>query len=455
MYLLYSLLLTLGMIVLLPRFAIDAFRAGKYVTGLRQRFGRLPILPDSGRPLIWLHCVSVGETEAARPLVKALLERFPNYRLAVSTTTVTGQHVANRVFNEEVSAIFYFPIDWAWTVRRVLRTLRPSAVLIVETELWPNLLRECRRQSIPVALVNGRVSQTSFRRYLWIRNFMRRVLNNLSAAIMQSERDAQRIRELGIPPALVVTRGNLKFDGAVGSRADALTARSLRERFGFNPNHRVVVAASTHELEESIVIDAFMRLRDQPSPQRIRLLIAPRHPERFDAVAEQIDKSGLKLARRSSTSSSLDRDSDVILLDSIGEVRAAYALADVAFVGGSIVPRGGHNVLEPAAQGVCVVTGPHMDNFAVISQALLEQDAIVQLPNVTIEEAPQVLASTLANLLSDPDRRQQLGARAVAVCEQNRGATQHTIEVIARLLEESSSATQPIHFTPYEAAATK
>jgi 3-deoxy-D-manno-octulosonic-acid transferase len=234
-----------------------------------------------------------------------------------------------------------------------------------------------------------------------------------------------------------------------------LTARSLRERFGFDPDHRVVVAASTHEPEERVLIDAFQRLRDQLNPQRIRLLIAPRHPERFDAVAEKIDKSGLKLARRSSASSNLDRDSDVVLLDSIGEVRAAYALADVAFVGGSILPRGGHNVLEPAAQGVCVVTGPHMDNFAAISEALLEQDAIVQLPNVTIEEAPRLLASTVANLLSDPDRRQQLGARAVAVCEQNRGATQHTIEVIARLLEESSTATQPIPFTTYEAAATK
>jgi 3-deoxy-D-manno-octulosonic-acid transferase len=226
-YFLYSLLLTVGFVVLLPRFAIDALRTRKYVTGLRQRLGNLAQLPVSDQPLIWLHCVSVGETEAARPLVRALRERFPSYRLAVSTTTVTGQQVAQRVFQQEAAIVFYFPIDWTWTVRRVLRTLKPSAVLIMETELWPNLLRTCRRQSIPDALVNGRISATSFRRYKMIRPFVSRMLNHLSMAVMQSERDVTRIRELGMPGERTLSSGNLKFDGA-SSDGDAAPVRYSR-----------------------------------------------------------------------------------------------------------------------------------------------------------------------------------------------------------------------------------
>jgi len=182
-YFLYSLLLTVGFVVLLPKFAIDALRTRKYVTGLSQRLGKLPIIPHD-HPVIWIHCVSVGETEAARPLVRALLDRFPSHRLVISTTTVTGQKVARDAFGKDAAAVFYFPIDWAWTIRRVLRTIQPAAVLIMETELWPNLLRECRARSIPVALVNGRISQTSFRRYQLINSFIRRVLRNLSVALV-------------------------------------------------------------------------------------------------------------------------------------------------------------------------------------------------------------------------------------------------------------------------------
>jgi 3-deoxy-D-manno-octulosonic-acid transferase len=455
MYLLYSLLLTLGMIVLLPRFAIDALRAGKYVTGFRQRLGRLPALPNSDQPLLWLHCVSVGETEAARPLVKGLREQFPNHRLAISTTTVTGQHVAARAFADDACAIFYFPIDWAWTVRRVLRTLRPAAVLIMETELWPNLLRECRRQSIPLALLNARISQNSFRRYLWIRGFMRRVLGDLSVAIMQSEPDADRIRHLGLPADRLLMHGSLKFDSAKPAVEDESLADRFRARFGLYSNQKIIVAASTHAPEESIVIEAFRRLMRSEESDSVRLIIAPRHPERFEEVGKQLDASGLKWCRRSEAESNADRTADAILLDTIGELRAAYALADIAFVGGSIAMRGGHNVLEPAAQGVCVVTGAHMNNFAAITNALLEQNAIVQLPNVRSEEAPAMLASTLRSLLADAERRQQLSSRALAVCEQNRGATKRTIEAIARLVDESSSTTPPIPFTAYEAAATK
>src|ERR1041384_2347133 len=344
MYLLYSLLLTLGLVILLPRFAVDALRAGKYVTGLRERLGRVSLQNDRDRPFIWLHCVSVGETEAARPLVKALSERFPGHRLAVSTTTVTGQQVAKRAF-KDAATVFYYPLDLNWIVRRVLRNLRPSAVLIMETELWPNLLRECHRQSIPVALLNGRISQKSFRRYLWIRSFMRRVLANLSVAIMQSPADAERIRELGMPADRLMTHGNIKFDGAHPSGADASLAESFRERFGLSPDQDIIVAASTHDPEETIVIEAFRRLMDSRKVNSVRLIVAPRHPERFEEIAKRLDASGLKWARRSAPESDSDNVASIILLDSIGELRAAYALADVAFVGGSLAKRGGHNAV--------------------------------------------------------------------------------------------------------------
>src|SRR5205085_10461082 len=454
MYLLYSLLLTLGLVILLPRFAVDALRACKYVTGLRERLGRVPIQNDRDTPLIWLHCGSVGETEAAKPLVKALGERFPLHRLAVSTTTVTGQQVAKRAF-KDAATIFYFPLDLNWIVRRVLGTLRPSAVLIMETELWPNLLRECHRQSIPVALLNGRISQNSFRRYLWIRTFMRSVLSNISVAIMQSQADAERIRELGMPADRLLTHGNIKFDGVEPSDADATLAESFRDRFAFSSDQNIIVATSTHNPEEMIVIEALRRLIDSERANSVRLIIAPRHPERFGEVAKQLDASGLKWSRRSTPESDADRFANVILLDSIGELGAVYALADVAFVGGSIPQRGGHNVLEPASQGVCTVTGPHMNNFTEITSALLEEDAIVQTPEVPIEDAASVLASTLRDLLESDDRRGQIGQRARAVCDQNRGATEKTVQTISHLLQHTDSAEQPIPFPALQATATK
>src|SRR5436853_1473734 len=286
MYLIYSLLLTAGFFLLLPRFAIDAFRSGKYVTGLRERLGSIPKFDQSAGPVIWVHCVSVGETEAARPLVRALRERFPSDRLVVSTTTVTGQQVARKAFAKDAAAIFYFPIDWAWTVRRVLRTLNPSAVLIMETELWPNLLRQCRRRSIPVALINGRISQKSYRRYQRIRTFMQRVLRDLPLAFMQYDDDAARISALGLSKDRISIFGNLKFDSAVSTRLDL--TQEIQKRFALNPDDPLVIAASTHSPEESIVLDAFKTVNTSAPGQRARLLIAPRHPERFAEVAKLI-----------------------------------------------------------------------------------------------------------------------------------------------------------------------
>jgi len=437
MYLLYSLLLMVGFVAMLPWFAVDAFRTRKYITGLGQRLGNLPAIAADERPLLWLHCVSVGETVAARPLVRALLDNFPSYRLVISTTTVTGQRIAREAFANEAAAVFYFPIDWAWTVRRVLRTLRPAAVLIMETELWPHLLRECHGRAIPVALINGRISSTSFGRYQMIRSFIRGVLNDLSIALMQSEQDAARIRELGMPAERVQMAGNLKFDSA-----EAATI-TLRERFGFDRSARLIVAASTHAPEEGVVIDAFKQIKKAQTGYRARLLIAPRHPERFAEVASLLRGSGLSWSRRSAAAQAEDKSCEVVLLDTIGELRAVYPLADVAFVGGSIAPHGGHNVLEPGARGVCIITGAHTHNFAAVTKAMLDENAIIQLPPVSVPAAPNELAGALSAILSNDSLRRDIGLRALAVCERNRGATERTLHMIESLLKTPAGESIP------------
>jgi len=433
MYFLYSFLLTLGVIALLPRFVYDAFRHGKYVAGLRERLGQLPLIETGGRRLIWLHCVSVGEAQAARPLARALLNKFPAHALVVSTTTLTGQMIARDVFRDDAAAVIYFPFDWSWTVRRALRKANPAAVLIMETELWPHFLRECRRRRVPTAIVNGRLSERSFRRYKFIRRFTRRIVNDLSLALMQTDGDAERMRAFGLAPERVYVSGNVKFDAGDDAGAQALTAE-LRERFSLSTESRLIVAASTHSPEEQIVLEAFRQLRSTPGNEKVRLLVAPRHPERFNEVASLLETSGLAWARRSAARSELDRACDAILLDSIGELRAVYPLASIVFVGGSIAPVGGHNILEPAAVGACTVTGPHTSNFKAIVEDFLEADALTQLPTLTPEEAPAELARVLRELLEDDERRRAIGENARAVLEKNRGATARTVKLLAPLL---------------------
>jgi 3-deoxy-D-manno-octulosonic-acid transferase len=433
MYFLYSLLLTLGFVLLLPRFAVDALRNGKYVTGLRQRLGDIPSL-RSDRPVIWLHCVSVGEVRAAQSVVRRIKETFPNHRIVVSTTTVTGQRLAHSIFRDEALAVFYFPIDWAWTVRRVLRKIDPAAILMMETELWPHLFRAARRRKTPVVLLNGRISNKSFRRYTRIRFFMSRVLDDLTIAIMQSEPDAARIRELGLSEDRIVTAGNLKFDSNEALNDPALTDQ-IRARFGFMDGRPLFVAASTHEPEETVILETFRTVRkSQPG---LRLLLAPRHPERFSEVAGLLAGSEFSIARRS-TPSNQDADVDIVLLDTIGELNAVFPLADVAFVGGSIAMHGGHNVIEPAAHGVCTLTGPHTSNFAAITHAMLAAGALIQLSD-TAKPAVE-MADVLDALLVDGARRLEIGKRARAVCENNQGATARTLELLSPILEAHVTA---------------
>jgi 3-deoxy-D-manno-octulosonic-acid transferase len=441
MYLGYSLLLSLGLFVLIPHFLFQALAHGKYIAGLRQRLGSVPQL--NGKPVIWLHCVSVGETQAARPLAKRLKQQFPHHDLVVSTITLTGQNLARDVFRNEAASIFYFPFDWRWTVRRALKAVNPAVVLIMETELWPNFLRECKTRRIPVAVVNGRISRQSYGRYRLIKPFLRRVLSSLSIAVMQSETDAQRLEDLGMSKEKLFTAGNLKFDADLAGELTGKT-EELRTRFAFKTNIPLVLAASTHGPEEHIILESIQKLRQK---QPVRLMLAPRHPERFNEVASLLQKSGLPWTRRTNPPDANDGNATIILLDTIGELPATYTLADIVFVGGSIVDKGGHNVLEPAAAGATVVTGAHTHNFHAIVELMNEAGALVQLPVLDDAVASDEIAYVFEKLLASPAEREELGRRAKQLITANQGAAERTMQLIAPLFSSetrASSQSDPI-----------
>jgi len=443
MYLVYSFLLTVGFLLLLPRFLLDALRHGKYVAGFRERLGSLPSLANNGRPVVWLHCVSVGETQAARPLVQGIRQRFPDHLLVISTITLTGQTLARELFKSDATKIFYFPFDWRQTVRRTLRRIKPSVVLLVETELWPGFLRECQAQEIPVAIVNGRLSQRSFRRYKLIKAFTSRVLRTVNLAIMQTEADAERIRLLGVEPGKVFISGNLKFDAVILPVATSLT-EEFRRRFNLVDLAPLILGVSTHAPEERIILEAFKQARLE-SAMASRLILAPRHPERFAEVAALLEDSGLNWTRRTAPYHARDRSCDVILLDTIGELQAIYPLASIVFVGGSIAKIGGHNILEPAAVGACIVTGAYSHNFETIVNAFEKAGAIIQLLPLSDEEAKTELCHLFVTLIADPQQRGDRGRRARVLVEQNLGASERTLEVLAPLFSTPVTGSAQLH----------
>ena len=336
MFLIYSFLLSVAFIALLPRFLFQR----KYAAGLRQRFGKLPAFEQSDRPVLWLHCVSVGETNAARPLVRAFKENFPEYRLVVSTTTLTGQTLAKEIFANDAELVFYFPFDWKFTVRRALKHIEPNVVILMETELWFNFIRESHKSGARVFIVNGRLSEKSVKRYGLIPKTMRRVLHHVDLALMQTGADMKRLLGLGSRGTKVRVTGNIKFDQNFDETESAATL-NLRTRFDVSETAPLIIAASTHAPEEAWILRAFLDARKNFTANPPRLLIAPRHPERFAEVESLIKESGLEWSKRSADTSNRDKTAEIILLDSIGELRAVYPLAQIVFVGGSLIPHGG------------------------------------------------------------------------------------------------------------------
>jgi 3-deoxy-D-manno-octulosonic-acid transferase len=431
MYFVYSLLLVLTAVVGAPWFLWQAVRHRKYVGSLRERLGALPVsLNLDGEPSIWVHAVSVGEVLAARPLLDSLKSRYPGLRLFVSTTTVAGQQMARGM--READGVFYFPFDFAVVVRRVLDVIRPRLFVMVESEIWPNLLRECRRRDVKTAVVNGRISARSYPRYRLARPFFRRVLAAVDRCCMQSEESARRIVAIGADPARVIVTGSLKFDAAALPAAARGRDRVLRF-FRVAPARHVIVAGSTMRGEELPVLRAFRRVKNM-APGAL-LLLAPRHTERFAEAADLARGEGFATVNRSELAIDAEPRADVVVVDTIGELAQLYQLATVAFVGGSLVATGGHNILEPAVFGRPIVFGPHMQNFAEIAREFLAHDAAVQV------ESERELGQVLVSLLGDPVRRAGLGAAARALVDANRGARDRTIEAIGRLLPPGRPAT--------------
>lgn len=437
MYLLYTVLTALGAVLLLPWFAVIRWRRGKYFHGLGERLGFLPAslraAAAGGEAAIWIHAVSVGEVLAAVPLARGLRERFPGHRLIVSTTTPAGQALARERFAPPflADAIFYFPLDWPFPVRRAFRAVQPSLVVIVETEIWPNFLRYARRSGVPVVFVNGRISERSFarsRRWMWLaRGFFRRVLADGRLYLMQSEADAQRLLALGANPERVEITGNLKYDIAApapGPLVDWLTAAS-------ESRAPILVAGSVLGGEEDAVLEAFVAVRAR-FPGAL-LVLAPRKPDRFAAAAELVSQRGHSCLRRSAAdlSTAFPADAEVLLLDTVGELAAIYRLAAAVFVGGSLVAAGGHNILEPAAYGKVPIFGPRMENFREMAEEFCAENAALPV------HSGGELGRIWLELLADEPRRTAMGRAARLLVERNQGATERTLDRLAVSLVES------------------
>lgn len=433
---LYSCALFLVLVIGLPYWLLRMALSGKYREGLSERLGRVPrrLEPaeeahgkgksagrNSARRTVWVHAVSVGEVLAAGSLIKELGIRAPGLRIVLSTTTRTGQRLARERVGPERA--FYFPLDFAWIVRRYLAALRPAALVLVETEFWPNVLAQCGKAGVPIAVVNGRISDRSLRRYLRLRVLWRQLLANLTVVLAQSEQDVDRLKAIGVPTERVFLGGNLKFD----VRASGSAAVTSALRANLPKGAHVLVCGSTMEGEEELLIDAFREI-GKAHPKLV-MILAPRHPERFDRVAELLRARGQRHVRRSRW---MERPAKlkpgaVVLLDSIGELASVYSLASAAFVGGSLVPSGGHNPLEPAQFGIPIVMGTHYENFRDIVDRLLQAEALKLV-------SPETLVPMLTLLLQDEGLAGLLGVRAMEVFDHQTGATDRAVAAILRLI---------------------
>jgi len=420
---LYSVALAVGMLASLPYWLFQMARHGKYRKGFGERLGRVPArlqLPGVQEPAIWVHAVSVGEVLAVAGLVEELQRRFPQHRIFISTTTDTGQELARKRFGE--ANVFYFPMDFAFAIRPYLRALRPRMVVIAETEFWPNFMRLAHASGARIAVVNTRISDRSWPRYRRFRGLIQRLLGSVDLFLAQTPEDATRLQDIGARPERVRVSGNLKFD--IPAPVPPAIVESVRVSLKAGAAGPVLVCGSTVEGEESLLLKAFENVVVQ-YPRAV-MILAPRHPERFPAVAALLEQMSIHSYRRSEWHGE-GLTGGVFLLDTIGELAALYALADIAFVGGSLVPRGGHNIIEPAQHGVAIVVGNHTENFRNIVSLFQGRNAV---RIVGPAEVPLVFLDLLAN---NAERR-ALGQRAAETMRSQIGATTRTAGELQELL---------------------
>jgi 3-deoxy-D-manno-octulosonic-acid transferase len=446
-YFLYSVFMGLAAIITAPYWLVQGLRHGKYLSNLGERLGfsvpGVAKLPADRPGAIWIHAVSVGEALAGVALARRLKEAYPQRPLVISTTTITGQQVA-RERMPFADAVIYFPFDWAFSVRKVTDAVKPAVVVVLETEIWPNFLREAGRRKIPVVFTSGRISDRSFARFqrwfgifgFYLRPLLASALSSAAVFLMQTESDAERLRALGAPADRVKVSGNLKYDQdlPVATPLSTWLEAECREQ-GRWP---VIVAGSVVANEEPLALIAFGVVQgDYP---KALLVLAPRKPERFAAAAEFIEEAHHQFVRRAElavagpaassggSGKSFTENTTVLLLDSIGELASLYRLADGVFVGGSLVPSGGHNILEPAAFGKVPVFGPSMDNFAAIASRFVEAGAAIQVTS------PEDAGVEWIHLLKNPEKMRKMGETARQLVETSRGALERALTEISRQL---------------------
>jgi 3-deoxy-D-manno-octulosonic-acid transferase len=444
MYLLYSLY---NGILLAPRLASaplgawHAWRGGEAATEWAQRFG-YGSKPERPSP-VWIQAASVGEVRVASRLFPAIASRLTDERIALTTTTRTGQALARSLAKTIPGggsiSCSYFPFDFRAAVLRTVHRLRPRVFVMIETELWPNVLRECRRAGVRSLVVNGRLSPRSFTRYKLIRPLMRSALGFLDLACVQTEEDGRRFAALGLPPERIRVTGNMKYDLPAPPRPEE--ASVFRASLGLPPESPVIVAGSTAEGEDPLLLDAFERVRKDHTSAR--LILAPRHPERFGSAAGEARRRGFSVRLRTDRGPAAPRGRteagerpgpDVVILDTVGELMLAYAAANIAFVGGSLVPVGGQNMLEPASCGLAPIFGPHTDNFREPAERLLGAGGAFRVAD------PAGLSRALMEALQDPTGHDAAGGSARDAIAQGAGATERAIAAIEELLDRGGAA---------------
>lgn len=429
MYLLYDLLLLIAALFLAPYYVVRGWRYGKTRRGIRERLGFYPaerLAPLRDRRVIWIHAVSVGETRAAIPMVKALREAYPDAALLLSNVTETGHAVARKI--SELDQCIFFPFDLSWVVRRVLRDIRPQLFVVVETEIWPNFVKHAHRLNIPIAMINGRFSDRSFPRYRKVQPLLQGVLEKIDLFCMQTELDGWRARVLGAPDERVKVTGNVKFD-LRGEVPDADLISRRKQELQLPEGELILVAGSTHAGEEKDLIDLYLQLRE--SFAGLRLILVPRHPERCQEVAELLAGTQLTPVLRSRLADQGALSENAVLIgDTLGEMLLFYSVADVIFVGGSLAPIGGHNILEALQVNRPVVFGPYMQNFKHISQLVLDAGG-----GRCVGDTTELLLA-FRDLFADESLRRSMAKSGHGLLEKNSGATRKSLAYLQNLLQQ-------------------
>lgn len=428
MQIIYNIAAILLVILAIPVFIVRSIREKGFVERLRQSFGFLPesaVIPVANKDCIWVHAASVGEIVAASPLIKEFRLEFPDKPILVSVVTNNGYEMANRIV-KDADSIIYFPLDLPWLSSGVVKKIKPSVFLPVETELWPNFLKAARTYRIPVMMVNGRISDKSVKRYHHLRGVLKDMIGTVNKFCMQSALDATYIIKLGANPNLVTVTGNTKFDQTYTDVSTGEKQRLLKE-MGLGAAEGILLAGSTHKGEENLILEAFRNLKKEfPAA---KLIIAPRDILRVDEIMETAKIFGMSVKTRTGLHQKPATGHDIVLLDTIGELGKVYSIGDVIYVGGSMVSHGGHNILEPAAHGKAIIIGQNMFNFKDTHALFSKRDACI-----TVKDAAE-LGATILRLFRNPDKRKEMEMQTLDIVKENRGAARKSAVLLRELLE--------------------